>query len=157
MFDEALRLFPLAWLVTRKAVQDDVLNGVAIPSGSIIVVSITNVQKITQFWEKPLVFDPDRFIPEQSNHRPKFAYMPYGGNPRLCIGNYFALLEGPLVLASIYQKYRLKLNPGQKMLVCRVCFPLLLLWKTSFRVLFSISICLTFLGKTEANRTSVFS
>jgi len=117
VFDEALRLYPPAWLVTRKAVQDDVIDGVAIPAGSLIVVSITNVHKNSNFWDDPQVFNPDRFLPEQSNARPKFAYLPFGGGPRLCIGNYFALLEGPLVLASIYQKHRLKLNPGQKVLV----------------------------------------
>ncbi len=117
VFDEALRLYPPAWLVTRKAVQDDVIDGVEIPANSLILVSIINVHKNLNFWENPNVFNPDRFLAEESDNRPKFAYLPFGGGPRLCIGNYFALLEGPLVLASIYQKYRLKLNPDQKVLV----------------------------------------
>ncbi len=117
VFDEALRLYPPAWLVTRKAVQDDVIAGVEIPAGSLIVVSITNVHKNPDFWENPLAFIPDRFLPDQSKARPKFAYLPFGGGPRLCIGNYFALLEGPLVLASIYQKHSLKLAQDQKVLV----------------------------------------
>lgn len=117
VFDEALRLYPPAWLVTRKAVQKDLINGVEIPAGSIMVVSITNVHKNPEFWENPLMFDPDRFLPENSKQRPKFAYLPFGGGPRLCIGNYFALIEGPLVLASIYQKYGLKLDSDHKVIV----------------------------------------
>ena len=88
-----------------------------IPAGSIMVVSITNVHKNPEFWENPLMFDPDRFLPENSKQRPKFAYLPFGSGPRLCIGNYFALIEGPLVLASIYQKYGLKLDSDHKVIV----------------------------------------
>jgi len=111
VFDEALRLYPPAWLVTRKAVHDDEINGVKIPAGSLMVVSITNVHKNGKFWENPLIFDPDRFIQDESTDRPKFAYLPFGGGPRLCIGNHFALIEGPLVLATIYQKFSLRLQP----------------------------------------------
>ena len=117
VFDEALRLYPPAWIVTRKAVNDDVIGDVKIPAGSLIVISLTNTHTHKDFWNQPDRFDPDRFLSENSKERPKYAYLPFGGGPRLCIGNYFALLEGPLVLASIYQKYRLQLLPNHKVTV----------------------------------------
>ena len=60
-------------------------------------------------WPEPDAFDPDRFTPERSAQRPNFAYLPFGGGPRLCIGKPFALTEAPLILAAIYQRYRLEL------------------------------------------------
>ena len=64
------------------------------------------------FWPDPECFDPERFTPAQSTGRPRCAYLPFGGGPRLCIGNTFALTEAPLILAAIFQRYRLQLAPG---------------------------------------------
>lgn len=116
-FDEALRIYPPAWIVTRKAVGDDVIAGETIPSGSLIVISLTTTHMNEAFWDQPQRFNPDRFLPENSKQRPKYAYLPFGGGPRLCIGNSFALLEGPLVLAAIYQKYRLRMIEGYQVKV----------------------------------------
>jgi cytochrome P450 len=66
------------------------------------------------FWENPDVFDPERFSPERSAARPHFAYFPFGGGPRLCIGNTFALMEAQLILATIAQRYRLRLVSGHQ-------------------------------------------
>ena len=117
VFDEALRLFPPAWIVTRKAIQKDVIGGVEVPAGSLMIVSLTNTHTHLTYWEKPGIFDPDRFLPENTKDRPKYAYLPFGGGPRLCIGNYFALMEGPIVLAAIYQKVGLKIVPDHKVIV----------------------------------------
>jgi cytochrome P450 len=117
VFDEALRIYPPAWIVTRKAVGDDVIAGETIPSGSLIVISLTTTHMNEAFWDQPQRFNPDRFLPENSKQRPKYAYLPFGGGPRLCIGNSFALLEGPLVLAAIYQKYRLRMIEGYQVKV----------------------------------------
>ena len=65
-----------------------------------------------QYWENPEGFNPDRFTPEQVKARPEFAYLPFGGGPRTCIGNHFAVLEGQLAMSVIAQRYRLHLVPG---------------------------------------------
>ena len=66
---------------------------------------------ILNFWEDPEVFDPERFSPERSTGRPHFAYFPFGGGPRQCIGSNFARMEAQLVLETIAQRYRLRLVP----------------------------------------------
>jgi cytochrome P450 len=70
------------------------------------------VHRHPAFWEEPERFDPDRFTPERSAGRPRFAYIPFGGGPRICIGNSFAMMEAQLVLATVAQHYRLRLVPG---------------------------------------------
>jgi cytochrome P450 len=65
------------------------------------------------FWEDPEVFDPERFAPERAASRPHYAYFPFGGGPRLCIGSNFALMEMQLILATIAQRYKLRLVPGR--------------------------------------------
>jgi cytochrome P450 len=66
------------------------------------------------FWEDPERFDPERFTAERSANRPRYAYFPFGGGPRQCIGNIFALTEANLILATIAQKYRLRMVPGHR-------------------------------------------
>jgi cytochrome P450 len=66
------------------------------------------------FWDNPEGFDPERFAPGNLEKRPRYAYFPFGGGPRQCIGNTFALVEAQLILATVLQKFRLSLLPGQK-------------------------------------------
>ncbi len=117
VFDETLRLYPPAWIVTRKNIAEDTLSGARIPPGSLVVVSLVTAQRNPAYWPDPERFDPDRFLPEAAAGRPRYAYLPFGGGPRLCIGNTFALTEAPLILASIYQRYRLALEPGRPVIV----------------------------------------
>ncbi len=117
VFDEALRLYPPAWLVTRKSIQADRIAGVRIPPNALMVISIATTHTNPVYWPDPQRFDPDRFLPETAASRPQFAYLPFGGGPRLCIGNHFALTEAPLVLASIYQRYHLELKPDHAVIV----------------------------------------
>lgn len=117
VFDETLRLYPPAWIVTRKNIAEDTLSGVRIPPGSLVVVSLVTTQRNPAHWPDPERFDPDRFLPEAAAGRPRYAYLPFGGGPRLCIGNTFALTEAPLILASIYQRYRLVLEPGRPVII----------------------------------------
>ena len=67
-----------------------------------------------RFWDDPERFDPERFTPERVRERPRFAYLPFSGGPRLCIGNEFALMEAQLVVAMTVQRYRLRLAPGTR-------------------------------------------
>jgi cytochrome P450 len=112
VIEEALRLYPPAWIFGRKAIADDKIGGYSIPANSMIVLSPYITHRHPALWEHPEVFDPERFTPERSAVRPPFAYFPFGGGPRMCIGNNFALMEMQLILATIAQRYKLRLVPG---------------------------------------------
>jgi cytochrome P450 len=109
---ESMRLYPPAWAFERQAIEDDVLAGYTIPAGSIVSMSPYALHRDPAHWENPEGFDPDRFLPERSEGRSRHAYMPFGGGPRQCIGNSFALMEAQIVIASIVQRFRLALVPG---------------------------------------------
>jgi cytochrome P450 len=110
--EEAMRLYPPAWAMSRNALQDDEIAGYPIPARSIVLVSPYMTHRHPAFWENPEVFDPERFTPERSSGRPRYAYFPFGGGPHLCIGNTFAIMEVPLILATLAQQYQLCLVPG---------------------------------------------
>lgn len=106
--DEALRLFPPAWVVTRRAERADVVCGVRVPAGTLVVVSPWLVHRRAADWPDPLVFDPDRFATERSA-TPRGSYLPFGVGPRLCIGRDFAVVEAVLVLATLLRRHRVSL------------------------------------------------
>ncbi|HLV97486.1 MAG TPA: cytochrome P450 [Ktedonobacterales bacterium] len=112
VLQETLRLYPPVWVLSRKALADDELGGYAIPQGSMVILSPYATHRHPTFWEQPEVFDPERFTPERVAARHHYAYFPFGGGPRLCIGSNFALMEAQLVLATVAQRYRLRLAPG---------------------------------------------
>lgn len=117
VFDETLRLYPPAWLITRRALAADAIGDHTIPARSILILSPYVTHRRPEFWPNPLGFDPLRFAPDAVKERPRFAYIPFGGGPRLCIGDRFALLEAPLIMATIAQRYRLNLVPGRPVIV----------------------------------------
>ena len=112
VFHESLRLFPPAWAFARSAIRADTLGPYRIPAGALVVISPFVTHRAPQFWERPDTFDPDRFLPEQAAARPKFAYFPFGGGPRQCIGMGVAMMEAPLILASILQRFDVRLASG---------------------------------------------
>ncbi len=112
VLDEAMRLYPPAYAITRRAVEEDEIQGYRIPAGATVMVSPFVTHHHRGFWDNPEGFDPERFAPEREKSRHPYAYFPFGGGPRLCIGNNFALMEGVLILAAIGQRYRLDLVPG---------------------------------------------
>ena len=114
VIDESMRLYPPAWSVGRSPVADDEILGFIIPKGSSVMLSQWLTHRHPDFWENPEQFDPDRFSRERSANRPRYAYFPFGGGPRQCIGNVFALTEANLILAAVAQKYRLRLAPGHR-------------------------------------------
>jgi cytochrome P450 len=83
-----------------------------VPKGAVITISPWVIPRHPRFWENPERFDPKRFTPDRDRARPRFAYLPFSGGPRLCIGNEVALMEATLVLAMLAQRYRLQLVPG---------------------------------------------
>jgi len=112
VIQEAMRLYPPVFGLTRFAAASDEVGGYPLPANSMIFVSPYCTHRHPAFWEKPEVFDPERFTPERSAGRPRFAYFPFGGGPRQCIGNAFAMMEAQLVLAAVAQRYTLRLVPG---------------------------------------------
>jgi cytochrome P450 len=113
VLSEALRLYPPAWAIGRMAKGEFSLGGVEIPEKSICILSPYLVQRDARWFPDPEKFDPERWTPEAREARPKFAYFPFGGGARVCIGERFAWMEGVIVMAAIAQRWRLRLEPGQ--------------------------------------------
>jgi cytochrome P450 len=114
VIEEAMRLYPPAWGFSRQAMADDRLGDFHLPRGWLVFVIPYVLHRLPTFWQNPEAFDPQRFAPEQSAQRPKFVYLPFGAGPRQCIGNHFAMMEAQLVVATLAQRYRLRLVPGHR-------------------------------------------
>jgi cytochrome P450 len=110
---EALRLYPPAWAFTRQALQDCEIAGYTVPAGASVIMSQWVVQRDPRFFTRPEEFLPERWTDELELQLPRFAYFPFGGGPRVCIGSSFAMLEAALVLAGVVQRCHLDLVPGQ--------------------------------------------
>ncbi len=111
---ESMRLYPPAWhLNIRIAARDTTLGEHEIERGTKILVSPWTVHRNPRLWPDPERFDPERFTPEREAARHRYAYLPFGGGPRICIGNAFATMEAQLILATVAQRFALDLVPGQ--------------------------------------------
>ena len=104
---EALRLCPPAASLTRLIMQDIAVDGYRVEAGTFAVVGIYAMHRDPELWEDPLTFDPDRFSPQRSKGRSRWQYLPFGGGPRSCIGDHFAMLEATLALATIVRQARI--------------------------------------------------
>lgn len=111
---ESMRLYPPAWSVGRVATEDTEVTGYAIKAGTIVVLSFAYEHRSPEHWAQPDRFWPERFSPEKEI--PRYAYMPFGGGPRVCIGNSFAMMEAQLLLATIAQAYSLRLPTGHEVI-----------------------------------------
>jgi cytochrome P450 len=114
VFSEALRLYPPAWAIGRRNKEDYVIGEYTIPARSILLMSPWVSHRDPRWFPEPEKFDPDRWRSERMEKLPKFAYFPFGGGARVCIGERFAWTEGVLVLATLAQRWRMRLVPGQK-------------------------------------------
>jgi cytochrome P450 len=110
---ESMRLYPPAWALGRQAVEDSEIAGYSVPKGRQIYFFPWLVHRKSQNFEEPESFKPERWAGEGIKQLPKYAYMPFGGGPRVCIGNSFAMMEAVLVLATVAQKFHLALAEGQ--------------------------------------------
>lgn len=108
-FHEALRLYPPAWVISRKAIEDDEVGGYPIPSGALVIISPYAVHRRLDLWPEPEAFRPERFAVQSTENRNRHAFIPFGAGPRLCIGNQFAQIEAVLILAALAQRFRLDL------------------------------------------------
>jgi cytochrome P450 len=114
VIQEALRLYPPAWILSRKAETDDALGDYHIPAGSVVDISPLFMHRHPNYWKDPLRFAPERFSPEEVEKRPQYAYFPFGGGPRLCIGRDFALAEAQIILAAVASRFELRLASGKQ-------------------------------------------
>jgi cytochrome P450 len=111
VIEEVMRLYPPAWTVSRTAIEDDVIDGYEVPAGTNMMVSPFVIHRNPRYWPDPERLDPMRFSPEQQENRPKFAYIPFAGGPRNCIGQNFAMMEMQIVITMMLQAFRTSLAP----------------------------------------------
>lgn len=109
---EAMRLYPSASATSRTNHRADVIGGYAIPPGSAVVLSPWATHRHPHFWEEPDRFDPERFTPKAEAARPRYAYFPFGGGPRACIGQHFSMIESVIVTAAVARAFRVTTSPG---------------------------------------------
>jgi cytochrome P450 len=107
VLEEAMRLYPPVWVVDRNAVADDVLGGHRIRKGTLVMLSQYVTHRHPAFWPDPERFDPERFAPEAVKGRPRYAYFPFIGGPRMCVGAQFAMTEATLILACLARRFAL--------------------------------------------------
>jgi cytochrome P450 len=112
VIDETLRLFPPVHVFSRQALDDDVVCGHAVPKGSFVTVSSWVLHRHKLWWQDPQEFRPERFLPENADKIERFAYIPFGTGPRVCLGKHLGLLEATMLFAMIARGYRLRLKPG---------------------------------------------
>ena len=111
---ESMRLFPPVWILGRRALTDYQLGEYVIPRGAIMLTSQWVVNHDERWYPDPFRFDPERWTSEARTSRPKFSYFPFGGGPRICVGETFAWVEAGLVLATLARQWRPRLLPGQE-------------------------------------------
>jgi cytochrome P450 len=111
---ESMRLYPPAWTLGRQALTDYVIDKYVIPSGSIILMSQYVMHHNARYFPNPEVFDPDRWTKEFKSVLPRFSYFPFGGGIRGCVGEPFAWIEGILVIATVYRKWKMHHDPEHK-------------------------------------------
>jgi cytochrome P450 len=112
---ESMRLYPPAWTVGREVAEEVEVGGYTLPKGAQILASQWIVHRDPRWFPNPEGFDPDRWAAEGAKDMPRFAYFPFGGGPRTCIGSHFAMMEATLLLAVILQRFRIELLPGQRL------------------------------------------
>jgi cytochrome P450 len=111
---ESMRLYPPAWAIGRLALRDHEVGGYTIPARALVLLSPYVTQRDERYFQEPARFDPERWIPEARESRPQFAYFPFGGGPRRCIGEGFAWMEGVLLIAALAREWRMRLVPGHR-------------------------------------------
>lgn len=113
VIQEALRLYPPFWMIDRMAVADDRVGDVFIPAGSMVIVYVYGAHHAPRYWQDPETFDTDRFVKGSEKLRTPFTYLPFGGGPRGCIGNHYAMLQILMILSVLLRRYDFELAPGQ--------------------------------------------
>jgi cytochrome P450 len=110
--EETLRLYPPVWWLERCNVAEDQLGAYTVPPGTRLALSAWVTHRLPEFWSDPLRFDPDRFLPARVEGRHKFAWYPFAGGPRICIGNTFAMVTTCQALGAVLHRFRVSPAPG---------------------------------------------
>jgi cytochrome P450 len=113
VIQEGLRLYPPFWMIDREAVADDRVGDIDIPRGSTVIVYVYGAHHAPRYWENPETFDTERFTKANEKLRAPFTYLPFGGGPRVCIGNQYAMLQILMILSDLLRTYDFQLIPGQ--------------------------------------------
>jgi cytochrome P450 len=113
VIQEALRLYPPFWMVDREAIADDRVGDVVIPAGSMVIVHVYGAHHAPKHWADPETFDTDRFVKGSEKLRTPFTYLPFGGGPRGCIGNHYAMLQILMIMSDLLRRYNFQIVPGQ--------------------------------------------
>jgi cytochrome P450 len=108
-----MRLYPPAYAFSRRALRDVEIDGYLVPKGWIVLIAPYTLHRREEFFPEPEEFDPERFTLEREKRLPRYAYLPFGAGPRICIGMHFAMMEGHLLLATLAQRVGFSLVPGQ--------------------------------------------
>ena len=114
VIDESMRIYPPAWSVGRRNIEEDEIGGYRIEKGTNVLIPIIYFHHSEKYWDEPMKFKPERFAPENKHNIDRFVYFPFGSGPRTCIGNNFALLEMQIILILFYRNLRFKLKDGFK-------------------------------------------
>jgi cytochrome P450 len=114
VLQESMRLYPPVWIIERNTIGEDIIGETKVAANSLVSICTYAVHHSPELWEDPEKFDPDRFLPENEAKRHNFAYIPFGGGPRICIGNNFAFTEAMMILASVLRVYEPLVTPGHK-------------------------------------------
>ncbi|MEU0520130.1 cytochrome P450 [Streptosporangium sp. NPDC006007] len=112
--EEAMRLYPPVWILTRQAQEDDEVGAYHVPAGSDVLICPYTLHRHPGLWEDPERFDPERFDPDHAPARPRYAYIPFGAGPRFCVGNSLGMMEAVFVVAMIARDLRLVGVPGRE-------------------------------------------
>jgi cytochrome P450 len=110
---ESMRLYSPVWMMSRQALADDVVGGHKIKKGSVVLLCTSVIHQNPLYWNQPKEFRPERFDAKESESRPKFAYFPFGGGSRICIGSSFAMMEAMMILGVLIQNFEWELTLGQ--------------------------------------------
>jgi cytochrome P450 len=116
VIEESFRLFPPVWVIPRQAIENDEIDGYHIPAGSGVIISPYVIHRHPTYWENPEGFDPDRFLDRDPTAQPNYAYCPFGGGPRSCLGRQMGTMEAQIVLATVARTFTLHLVPGQQIM-----------------------------------------
>jgi cytochrome P450 len=109
---ESMRMYPPAWQTSREALEDVTIGGYTVAKGTMVILSPYTTHHDARWWDEPEAFRPERFAKGQEDRVPRYAYWPFGGGPRVCIGVTFSMMEARLVLATMLQQYQFSLKPG---------------------------------------------
>jgi cytochrome P450 len=113
VIQETMRLYPPVWALTRRAVKADEIGGYRVPAGADIMICPYTLHRHPDYWPDPQVFDPQRFDPAHTAAAHRYAYIPFGAGPRVCVGSHLGMMEATFVAAMVARRFRLELVPGR--------------------------------------------